>query len=88
LIICTTIVLTMIMTAIILQLTPSYSATSYIMIEDGNTEIVDAVAAVMVGGSADSETVESELRVLKSRMLADRAVTELQLDKDPSSIRR
>jgi uncharacterized protein involved in exopolysaccharide biosynthesis len=83
LIICTTIALTMIMTAIILQLTPSFSATSYIMIEDGNTEIVDAVEAVMVGGSADSATVESELRVLKSRMLADRAVTELELDKDP-----
>ncbi len=73
----------MIMTAIILQLTPSFSTTSYIMIEPGNTEIVDAVSAVMVGGSADLETVEGEVRVLKSRMLADRVVMQLQLDKDP-----
>ena len=64
-------------------LTPMYSATSYVMIDPGQTKIVDAIAAVMAGSGADTAAVESEARVLQSRELADRVITKLSLDKDP-----
>jgi polysaccharide biosynthesis transport protein len=83
LIICVSIALTVVMAMIISQLTPTYSAKTYIMIEPGDTEIVDAVAAVMVGGSADAETIQSEVRALQSRTLAERVITELRLSNDP-----
>jgi len=79
----TTLVLTAIAAVATLSLTPTYSATSYVMIEPGQTKIVDAVAAVMAGSAADSEAVESETRVLQSRDLAERVIDKLQLDKDP-----
>lgn len=79
----TTLVLTMAAAAVTLSLTPRYSATAYVMIEPGQTKIVDAIAAVMAGSAADAEAVESETRVLQSRDLAGRVVDKLQLDKDP-----
>jgi capsular exopolysaccharide synthesis family protein len=87
----TTFVLTAIVAALTLSLTPKYSATSYVMIEPGQTQIVDAVAAVVAGSPADSEAIESETRVIQSRDLADRVVDKLQLDKAPefnASLRR
>jgi exopolysaccharide transport family protein len=83
LIIGTTLVLTVICVVGTLLITPMYSSTAYIMIEPGQTKIVEAVEAVVAGSSADSATVESEARVLQSRGLADRVVTDLALDKDP-----
>src|ERR1700752_2750574 len=62
----TTLVLTAMVGVAAVTLTPKYSATSYVMIEPGQTKIVDAVAAVMAGSAADAEAVESETRVLQS----------------------
>src|SRR6185295_17564113 len=66
----TTLVLTAIVALITLSLTPKYSATSYIMVDPGQTKIVDAIEAVMAGSAADAEAVESETHVLQSRDLA------------------
>jgi len=79
----TTLVLTTTAAAVTLSLTPKYSAIAYIMIEPGQTKIVDAIEAVMAGATADAQAVESETRVLQSRNLAERVVNKLQLDKDP-----
>lgn len=79
----TTLVLTAILAATIFVLTPKFSATAYVMIDPGQTEIVEAIEAAAAGSSADAATVESEVRVLQSRALADRVAADLQLDNDP-----
>ena len=83
LIVATTLVLTTIAALFTLSLTPKYGATSYIMVDPGQTKIVDAIEAVMAGSAADAEAVESETHVLQSRDLAERVADKLQLDKDP-----
>jgi exopolysaccharide transport family protein len=83
LIIATTLLMTMLVAAATMLLTPQYSASAYVMIEPGQTKVVEAIEAVVAGSSADSAAVESEARVLQSRVLAERVVTELKLDLDP-----
>jgi capsular exopolysaccharide synthesis family protein len=79
----TTLLLTVTVAVVTLSLTPKYSAISYIMIEPGQTKIVDAIEAVMAGSTADAQAVEGETRVLQSRNLAERVVDKLQLERDP-----
>lgn len=83
LIVGTILLATMIVAAATMFLSPKYSATVYIMIEPGQTMVVEAIEAVVAGSSADSAAVESEARVLQSRALAERVVTELKLERDP-----
>src|SRR5262245_40189461 len=85
LIIVTTFLLTVVAVVVIMALTPMYSATAYIMIDPGQTKIVDAIAAVVAGSSADAAQVESEARVLQSRGLAERVAKERELDQGPES---
>lgn len=79
----TTLVLTTMAVVATLMITPKYSATAYVMVSPGQTKVVEAVEAVVAGSSADSAAVESEARILRSRSLADRVVTELELQNDP-----
>ena len=83
LIVVTTLATTMLVVAATMLLTPQYSASTYVMIEPGQTKVVEAIEAVVAGSSADSAAIESEARVLQSRALAERVVTELKLDLDP-----
>jgi uncharacterized protein involved in exopolysaccharide biosynthesis/Mrp family chromosome partitioning ATPase len=83
LIIVTTLLITILAIAATLTMTPQYSATAYVMIEPGQTQIVEAIEAVVAGSSADTAAVESQVRVLQSRSLADRVAHVLKLDHDP-----
>jgi len=83
LIIGTVLALTAVVAVVTLLLTPKYSASAYIMIDPGQTKIVDAVEAVVAGAMADAATIESEARVLQSRSLADRVIAKLDLEKNP-----
>ena len=67
---------------VIFQLTPRFVADAYVMINPRETQVVD-VEAVLSGLSADSETIESEIQVIRSRGLAQKTVERLQLDQDP-----
>jgi capsular exopolysaccharide synthesis family protein len=79
----TTLLVTLLAAVVTLLVTPRYSATAYVLIEPGQTQIVEAIEAVVAGSSADTAAVESQLRVLQSRALADRVVNALRLDRDP-----
>ena len=79
----TTIAITISAAVATLFMTPQYSATAYVMIEPGQTRVVEAIEAVVAGSSADTAAVESQMRVLQSRSLAGRVMSVLQLDRDP-----
>jgi capsular exopolysaccharide synthesis family protein len=83
LIIVTTLLITLCAAAATLFMTPQYSATAYVMIEPGQTRVVEAIEAVVAGSSADTAAVESQMRLLQSRTLADRVMSVLNLSQDP-----
>jgi succinoglycan biosynthesis transport protein ExoP len=68
---------------LLMFLTPTYNATAYLMIDPGQTKIVDAIEAVVQGNSADTAAVQSEVTVLYSRELAQRVTAKLHLDQNP-----
>src|SRR5262244_2886839 len=68
---------------VLLLITPTYSATASVMVDPGQTKIVDAIQAVMQGETADVTTVASEVSELQSRGLAQRVISKLHLDQDP-----
>ena len=68
---------------IIFQLTPVYRATAYVMI-DPRTSKVTNLQEVLSGLPSDSETIRSEMLVIRSRELARRTIDKLHLDQDPA----
>jgi capsular exopolysaccharide synthesis family protein len=78
-----TLLVTLLFVGATMLMTPQYAASTYVMIEPGQTKVVEAIEAVVAGSSADSAAIESEARVLQSRALAERVVTQLKLDLDP-----
>src|SRR5690606_19521324 len=77
-----TAVVTALTALFVLQLTPRYKATAQVMIEQRQARVVD-VEAVLSGLTGERETIESELRVLRSRGLAERVIAKLRLDRNP-----
>ncbi len=78
----TTVLVCMAATAAILyQITPRYTAEAFIMIE-GQRETVVNVEAVVAGLSGDTETIESEIEVIKSRPLVETTIKSLFLDQN------
>ena len=69
------------------ELTPRYTATSYVMI-DTRKRAVTNVSAVLSGLPINSSSVDTEVEILKSRSLAARVVAGLKLDQDPEFDRR
>ena len=67
---------------IIIQLVPTYTATSFVMLERGKQNVVD-IDAVLSGLPTDKEAIQSEVEVLLSRDLARRVVEQLSLAKRP-----
>jgi exopolysaccharide transport family protein len=65
-----------------LQATPLYTATANVML-DTRKQHVTNTEAVLSGLPDDSEAVDTEVEVLKSRQLAERVVKALNLDADP-----
>ena len=64
------------------QLTPRYTASAMILIEE-NVGRAMSIDAVVGGLSGDSETVQSEAYVLASQTLANRVIDKLNLSLDP-----
>jgi capsular exopolysaccharide synthesis family protein len=68
-------------TLIGLQQTPRYTATALLMIEPRESRIVD-VEQVMQGLGTDTATVDTQIKVLKSRDLIERVMAQLKLFDD------
>lgn len=76
------IVVTTLVALVTWQLTPRYEATTQILIDPRENQILD-LQSVFSGLSPDTSTVESQVQVLKSRSLLKRVVEDLQLHEDP-----
>jgi len=66
---------------IVFQLTPLYTATTLVLLDPREQQVVD-IEAVMSGLPPDSAAVDSEVEVLRSRRLAARVVEQLDLVSD------
>ena len=78
-----TLVLVLVLAVLLIwQITPTFTATSTVMIGGRESQVVD-IEAVMAGLSTDVETIESEIQVLRSRGLAQKVVEDLRLELDP-----
>ncbi len=64
------------------RITPRYTAQADVMISPRQQQVVD-LKAVLAGLGGDSEVVESEIQILRSRDLARSVVQRLDLDKMP-----
>lgn len=67
---------------IIFSLAPRYMATTFVEISPRQANIVD-FEAVLSGLPADNATMATEIQILRSRNLADKTITKLELDRDP-----
>jgi capsular exopolysaccharide synthesis family protein len=81
-IITTTVLLTLLGIYNVFQMTPRYTSEAFVMIDPRRTHLVDA-EDVLSGLTADTETVQSEVEVLRSRGIAGKTVDKLGLDLDP-----
>ncbi|WP_422027214.1 GumC family protein [Pyruvatibacter mobilis] len=75
-------VITGITLLVVFQLTPQFTATSLVLIDPREQQVVD-IEAVMSGLPPDSAAIDSEVEVLRSRTLAARVVDQLELVADP-----
>jgi succinoglycan biosynthesis transport protein ExoP len=66
---------------VVFQLTPRYTATALVMLEQRQTKVVD-VEAVLSGLPTDPTSVENQVQILRSRSLMSRVVDKLRLDQD------
>ena len=64
------------------SLTPRYTAFSLVEINPRQTQVVD-FDAVLAGLPANNETIETEIKIIASRKIARRAITRLELSRDP-----
>lgn len=78
----TILVLTTLAVLVGFQLTPKYTAKALVMIDPRQTKVVN-VEQVLQGLGTDASTVETQIKVLKSRDLADRIMQKLDLYQDP-----
>ncbi len=78
----TVVTVTTLATIVLFQLTPRYTATTAVMIEPRETQVVD-IEAVMSGLPGDLATIQSEVEVIRSRGLADRVIRKLKLLENP-----
>ncbi len=78
----TVVLLTTLAALVVFQLTPRYSANAVVMIEPRQSQVVD-LEAVIEGLPAGSETITSEVEVIRSRGLAEKVITRLGLSREP-----
>ena len=74
-------VITLLTTITLYLLTPRYTAETLVMIEGSGLNIVN-FESVVSGLSKDSETVQGEIEVLRSRALSEKVIEKLDLLKD------
>ena len=70
-----------IVTLIVLQMTPIYSASTLIMVGQRENKVID-VESVLAGLPNDTATIENQIQILKSWTLAERVIKKLKLDHD------
>ena len=78
----TTAIVLALVTIIVLQLTPLYTATSVVMLDQRKNSVEDT-AAVLSGLPSDQATIQNQVQILTSLELAGRVVEKLKLDQDP-----
>lgn len=78
----TILVLTTLAVLVGLQITPKYTAKALVMIDPRQSKVVD-VEQVLQGLGTDASTVETQIKVLKSRDLASRIMDRMGLLRDP-----
>ncbi len=78
----TAILLTSLAGIVVFQLTPRYTAETVLMIEPRQSKVID-IKAVLEGLPADTETITSEIEVIRSRGLAGKVIDRLGLDREP-----
>jgi capsular exopolysaccharide synthesis family protein len=76
------VVATLLAGVVLLFVTPRYTAETLVMVE-GRARNVAGVEAVVPGLPGDAEAVEGEVQILRSRELAERVVTRLDLFQNP-----
>lgn len=77
------VICTMLVTVVLLLITPRYTGTAQIMlVQPPATNILDA-SQILAGMMPDTETVNSAIAVVQSRDLASRVVDKLELTQDP-----
>src|ERR1700755_2608732 len=64
------------------QLTPKYSSSASVIINTRSQKLVD-VGAILSGLPADTAMVDTEVEILKSRLLIAKVVNRLDLVSDP-----
>jgi capsular exopolysaccharide synthesis family protein len=69
-------------TAVTLQLTPLYTGTALVMLNQRKEKVVD-VDAVLSGLPSDQASIQSQVQILKSRSLAGRVTKKAALLNDP-----
>lgn len=75
-------IITAIAAAVVLQITPRYTAESSVVLDTRKTDVVN-FQAVLSGLPADDAVVRSELEVLRSPAIAEQVVKKLQLTSVP-----
>jgi polysaccharide biosynthesis transport protein len=78
----TVILITMLAVMIVFQLTPRYTAETSVLIDPRKAQVVN-MEAVLAGLSADAQTIESQIQVIRSRGLAHKTIVKLKLDRYP-----
>ena len=69
-------------TLVLLQMTPIYSASALIMIGQRENKVLDP-EALLAGLPTDTATIENQIQILRSWSLAERVILKLNLSNDP-----
>jgi succinoglycan biosynthesis transport protein ExoP len=78
----TAVIVLALISVVLWQLTPLYSASSVVMLDKQKNSVED-VASVLSGISTDPVGVQNQVQILTSRDLAERVVDKLNLEQDP-----
>lgn len=76
------VLLTVLVTLVVFQIAPKYTAATNVIIDGRKNQVVD-IESVMSGVSSEMGALLSEVEVIKSSSLIRRVVTDLNLEKDP-----
>lgn len=74
--------MTVLAVIILYQITPLYTGETYVLIEPRESNVVD-LEAVLSGLGSDTETIQSEIEVIRSRQLISKLVDKLRLERNP-----
>jgi polysaccharide biosynthesis transport protein len=78
----TIVVVTGLVAALVINLTPEYRATASLLIEPRQSQVLD-VASVLEGLPQQAEVIRTQITLLRSKSYAEKAINELGLLNDP-----